>query len=369
MKTNKNKNNKNGNRGKSVVLYRPRQAPIRLPNASTNRPPPMYTSPMPATSIHYITFDKPVSVYNNPGGSVVSDGIYLNNIFDFLTGILTSEAQYVAFLYLNYGFAKVLSIRVYIKFGNLEQVPFDLYYFASAQTMAVGLKTQIEQLVPTPVCVWRGQISEQYGKESQTSMDKVILPYKVLGNKLEYMADNDFSCTASAGPPNSIRGLWCAASPLATITTGITVSYTFVAKVKFYDANVLTSALPKPLLSHDYMSSHFRKFFEYLEKLKKNSSEFPSEFLIGMRSDGLITISGEVTLRVPVIGSEEVTPRVSEIYPDEDTLKVERTAKATLQETLQGLEQQTRKILECIKVFQDANQNNNLASIGGKCEK
>jgi len=137
-----------------------------------------------------------------------------------------------------YKFGKVLSCEVCHTFGNLEQNSLSLFYFTSAQSLAASFPTKdsVVNQASTRKIMWTDTITEQYGKKSQVTIRKTIVPWMALGNKLEYESSNDFSFTQSTNPARIIHSAWVAMSPLNTIPIGITVTTTLNFRVLFYDA-------------------------------------------------------------------------------------------------------------------------------------
>jgi len=121
----------------------------------------------------------------------------------------------------------------------------DLYFFSSAQNLASTFPTRaaLNAMTATRKLLWTDILSEQYGKKSQVTMDKVVNPWMALGNKLEYDSSNDFSFTQSSNPVRLTYGAWVISSPFAIIPVGIAVRTSLNFTLKFYDPLDIQSPL------------------------------------------------------------------------------------------------------------------------------
>lgn len=202
--------------------------------------------------IRDLCFELSPSNFNNPGGPVVQENFYLNDLYDVLPTILTPTVQFLNYMFTLYKFGKVLSVEVVHTFNNLENNALSVYYFSSAQSLAASFssKDAVVALAATAKLRWKDTCTEQYGKRSQIIMRKVLVPWMSLGNQLEYMSSNDFSFTQSTNPARFIHGAWVIIGPQSTISSGITVTTTLNFRVKFYDALDLVTpvfqAIPEP---------------------------------------------------------------------------------------------------------------------------
>jgi len=206
---------------------------IRLPR------PTLY----PNEKIEMLTFELMSTPFNNPGGPIVVEELNLNDAYDWLTTILTASQQGLNTMFVRYGFAKVISIRMFEIFDNLEQTALDMFFFTAAKALLSSFpnKEALGYIAATGLTRWRDEMSEQYGKKSQVCMQKKLVPWRALGNKAEYFGQNDYAFTQSSNPAKVIKGAWVASTPLNSMTNGFTRRTIIQAKILFYDANILGS--------------------------------------------------------------------------------------------------------------------------------
>jgi len=209
------------------------------------RPIPPSQDVQKISDICNLTFQLGSTVFNNPGGSIITEPFYTNDGYDILPSILTPAMQFINYKFSLYRYCKVLSVRFIITFDNLEQTPMDLYFFSSAQNLASTFPTRaaLNAMTATRKLLWTDILSEQYGKKSQVTMDKVVNPWMALGNKLEYDSSNDFSFTQSSNPVRLTYGAWVISSPFAIIPVGIAVRTSLNFTLKFYDPLDIQSPL------------------------------------------------------------------------------------------------------------------------------
>jgi len=216
------------------------------------RPPRPIQSVQKNSEMVELTYQSASTIFNNPGGSVISEVFNTNSVYDLLPTILTPTLQFVNYKFSLYKFAKVASIRFVVTFDNIEQFPIDVYFFSSAQSLTglFATRSAVSNLAATRKLIWTDTISEQYGKKSQIIMDKTIYPWMAWGNKREYFSTNDFSATQSANPPKLTYGAWVLSSPFSTVSTGVAVRLSLNIKVLFYDAlDIVTVLDPAPPIS------------------------------------------------------------------------------------------------------------------------
>jgi hypothetical protein len=220
------------NRNKNPQGQRNRQVHFPL------HPYQPYQNVQKNSEIKELTFVIPPEFFNNPGGPVVSQNFNLNDLFDVLPSILTPTVPFINYMFSLYRYGKVLSVTVSHTFANQENNQLSLYYFTSAQNLASSFpsKNAVVAQAGTRKLMWTDDMSEIYGKKSQSIMKKKLVPWMALGNKQEYMSSNDYSFTQSSNPVRIIYGAWVAISPLNTINAGLSITTVMNFKVKFYDA-------------------------------------------------------------------------------------------------------------------------------------
>jgi len=245
---------KNGNKTKTKPKNRARPRKARPPNKSGEtsmilRPLPPTQTVQKVSDVCNLTFQLGSTVFNNPGGSIITEPFYTNDGYDILPSILTPAMQFINYKFSLYRYCKVLSVRFIITFDNLEQSPMDLYFFSSAQNLASTFPTRaaLNAMTATRKLLWTDILSEQCGKKSQVTMDKVVYPWMALGNKLEYNSSNDFSFTQSSNPVRLTYGAWVISSPFSIIPTGIAVRTSLNFTLKFYDPLDIQSPLLDPV--------------------------------------------------------------------------------------------------------------------------
>lgn len=207
------------------------------------RPPPPVQSVQQISEVANLTFQLGSTVFNNPGGNIIVEPFYTNDGYDILPSILTPAMQFINYKFTLYKYCKVINVRFILTFDNLEQAPIDLYFFTSAQNLASNFATRaaVNAQAATKKLLWTDVMSEQYGKKSQITMDKLVLPWATLGNKREYFSSNDFSFTQSSNPARITYAAWVACSPFSIIPTGVVVRTSLNFKLLFYDPLDLTS--------------------------------------------------------------------------------------------------------------------------------
>jgi len=259
----------------SKIQRKNNKRPQKRPAAPFLKPVTQYpkTTVQPVSKIEDVVFAESVTIFNNPGGPIVSDVYLLNDGYDFKPTILTPTVQFLNYMFTLYAKAKVLWVDLDIEFGNLEQNPVDLYFFASPNNIvgSIASKVNLQNASATGICVWHEVMSEQYGKNSTVLMKKRILPSKCLGNKLEYNGSDAYSFTASSAAPILIYGAWFAATPNSILPTGITVKLTATLHTLFYDMKVINF----PALS----SRPIRSIPPVLEKEKEKDQAHLLEYL------------------------------------------------------------------------------------------
>jgi len=204
-----------------------------------------------------LTYQSASSIFNNPGGSVIFEGFNTNSVYDLLPTILTPTLQFVNYKFSLYKYAKVYSVRFVVTFDNTEQLPIDLYFFSSAQSLTGLFATRqaVSNLAATRKLIWTDTMSEQYGHKSQVIMDKVIHPWMAWGNKQEYFSSNAFSATQTANPPQLTYAGWVISSPGSVVPSGVAVRLSLNIKVLFYDALDIITVLAPPPRSSDLSKS------------------------------------------------------------------------------------------------------------------
>jgi len=230
-----------------------------------NKPPPLplvtkypKTTVQPVSRIEEVVFSEVIGNYNNPGGGIVSDTFLMNDGYDFKPTILTPTLQFLNYMFTLYSKAKVLYVDFFLEFGNREQSPLDIYFFAAPNNLTGSLvtKANVEALSGTGICVWHQTMSEQYSK-SRTVFRKRLIPGKCLGNMLEYNGSESYLFTQSSNPGNLIYGAWAVVSPDTVIPTGITVKVTAVLHTLFYSMRVINfpALSPETRLSNEELAS------------------------------------------------------------------------------------------------------------------
>jgi len=216
----------------------PPQYPITRPMSLQGVQPPFRVVP--------INYELSSAIYSS-SGPVIIDVIQLNNAYDLLQSSFTQTIQFFNYMGALYGRLRVLSIKFFFTFDNQEQVPIDLFWFETPNNPVTSFATRqaVEAMAGTGNCVWRDTMSEQYGKKSQVTMIRKTGLGAILGNKAEYNADVDYTCTPLSGPTRQIYGVWVALIPLSSISTGFTFRLSAKLRIKFYDRNNITSPLNK----------------------------------------------------------------------------------------------------------------------------
>jgi len=78
-----------------------------------------------------------------------------------------------------------------------------------------------------------------------------VTPYRILGNRISYLANANYSGSAGAGPTAVIWGSWILLSDLSsgTLPTGVVVNYTLTQRVKFYSNLTIVALERKNILA------------------------------------------------------------------------------------------------------------------------
>jgi len=221
-----------------------------LPNKN---PPYPITSPMVLQSVQpnsrmvSLDYELANEIFNTGTNNVVLDVYKLNSPYDWIQTLFTQTIQFLNYNFALYGRAKVISMDLRVTFGNLENVPIDIFWFEAPFNPVTSFPTRsaVESMAGTGVCKWRDTMSEQYGKKSQIALHRRVGIGHIIGNKKEYDGSGDYSCTATADPTKLVYGCWVAVSPLTSIPTGITARLSVSLRTLFYDIVNVNS----PLLS------------------------------------------------------------------------------------------------------------------------
>lgn len=190
---------------------------------------------------------------NNAGSSIQVLPLYTNDGFDLFPGILTPTVPFINNKFSLYKFAKISHIKFYFAFNNLETFAVDVYFFASAQSMAsiFSTPTVINTMAVTKNLVWTSIIPEQFAKETIYA-EFGVNPWRSLGNWQEYNSSNDFSFTQSTNPARLTHGALVIRSATgAALTNGITYRLMMDITLKFYDPVDLTAPLFRSLVTKE----------------------------------------------------------------------------------------------------------------------
>jgi len=204
----------------------------------------------PVSKVVELNYDLSTQIFSSGGGPIILDVYKVNSPYDFLQSLFTQNVQFLNYMFALYGFAKVQSLSWKIYFGNLEQVPIDIYWFETPFNPVTSFSTRqaVESMASTGNCIWRDTLTEQYGKKSQLSFQrKVSVGRQIVGNKLQYDGTPSYACTAISDPTLLVYSNWVAVSPNSTILSGITCKLDVSLRILFYERLNVTSPLFKAL--------------------------------------------------------------------------------------------------------------------------
>jgi len=240
--TKKNNNNK---KNKKKRLVRPK-------TSNPGGKPFKHHSSNPDQNIQYdrdvcwLDYEESITQFNNVGGPIVSGEYEVNNPYDFDTAILSNSTQFYNRQMQIYKYAKVITAKFVHVFDCYEQNPLEISCFHSTSSLlsTLGSRGQLESQEATALRDRIVVTSSQYGKKENVVIRLKLSMVQIVGNPFAFLASDDYSSTATAGPLRPLYMSWVVFSPLGTMPNGFFKRTTASLKILFYG----TRPIPTPLM-------------------------------------------------------------------------------------------------------------------------